>query len=137
MTRLSLARCCLILLSPAIAAAQTGPTQGGSRYAPPAGAARGPAPAAQGAPYPARQANEVQPVRQPIGQPGVAGPGPAVQPAIAPAMPQPPEWAGRMSPEEQKWIDDVLTYWEARSDKVKLYECKFQRWDYDGGFAGQ
>ena len=71
----------------------------------------------------------------PIVQPGVSGPPPGGQAAIAPAMPQPPEWAGRMSPEEAKWIDDVLRFWETRSDKVKLFECKFQRWDYDGGFV--
>jgi TIGR03009 family protein len=40
-----------------------------------------------------------------------------------------------MSPEEIKWIDDVLRFWEARSDKVKMFECEFQRWDYDGGFV--
>src|SRR5688500_17558273 len=76
----------------------------------------------------------------PIVQPGAAGPGPVGpvpggQAPIAPAMPQPPEWAGRMSAEEIKWIDDVLRFWETRSDKVKLFECKFQRWDYDGGFV--
>jgi len=65
---------------------------------------------------------------------GGAAPGPAAQAAV-PALPQPPEWAARMSADEQKWIDDVLRYWEARSDKVKLFECKFQRWDYDGGFV--
>jgi TIGR03009 family protein len=80
-------------------------------------------------------------VAQAIGQPGAALPaaggvaqGPA-QPAVAPAMPQQPQWAAQMSIEEQKWIDSVLMYWEARSDKVKLFECKFQRWDYDGGFV--
>jgi TIGR03009 family protein len=67
----------------------------------------------------------------PIGGPAVA---PAPQAPIPP-IPQQPEWAARMSLDEQKWIDDVLRYWEARSDKVKLFECRFQRWDYDGGFV--
>ena len=69
-------------------------------------------------------------------QPAVGAPSPAAQAAIAPPMPQPPEWASRMTAEEQKWIDDVLVYWEKRSDGVKSFECKFQKWDYDGGFVG-
>jgi TIGR03009 family protein len=63
-----------------------------------------------------------------------AAPGQVAQP-VAPAMSQPPEWTARMSVEEQKWIEQVLQYWEGRSDKVRLFECKFQRWDYDGGFV--
>ncbi len=39
-----------------------------------------------------------------------------------------------MTVEEQKWVDDVLRYWESRSDKVKLFECKFQKWDYENGW---
>jgi TIGR03009 family protein len=138
MTRFSLTRCCcLFMMIPAVAFAQTGaPQNGPSRYAPPAGAVRNAAPATQGAQYPARQTNDTQPIGQPIVQPGGVNPGPAVQPAIAPATPQAPEWAGRLTPEEIKWTDDVLRFWESRSDKVKLFECKFQRWDYDGGFVG-
>jgi TIGR03009 family protein len=61
-----------------------------------------------------------------------ANPGPA---PIAPAVPQPPEWALRISPEEQKWIEQVLQYWEARSETIKTFECKFKRWDYDPVFG--
>src|SRR5262245_47779551 len=78
---------------------------------------------------------------QAIAQPGpglpAAGPpgaAPAQQAPVAP-IPQQPEWVARLSPDEQKWIDDVLKYWEARSDKVKMFECRFQRWDHDGGFV--
>lgn len=39
-----------------------------------------------------------------------------------------------MTVDEQKWVDDVLRYWEARSDKVKLFECRFQKWDYENGW---
>ena len=69
--------------------------------------------------------------------PAIAGPppGPGPQPDVAPAMPKQPEWAARMTVDEEKWIDGVLRYWESRSDKVKLFECKFQRWDYEGGFV--
>jgi TIGR03009 family protein len=71
----------------------------------------------------------------PIVQPGPGGPPSAGPAAVAAAIPQPPEWANQMRPEEIKWIDDVLRFWEARSDKIKLFECKFQRWDYDGGYV--
>lgn len=49
-------------------------------------------------------------------------------------MPQAPDWATRMTPEEQKWVDDVLHYWESRSSKVRVFECKFQKWDYENGW---
>jgi TIGR03009 family protein len=55
--------------------------------------------------------------------------------AAIPPVPQPPEWVAKQTLEEQKWIDDVLRYWEARSDKIKLFECKFRRWDWDAGFV--
>jgi TIGR03009 family protein len=113
----------LVLMLPAMAGAQTYTNSAaGGRYAPQGKATTTPQ----------------QPVRQtqatgPIVEPGAAAPGPAVQP-VAPAMPQQPEWAARMTVEEQKWIDEILRYWELRSDKIKLFECKFQRWDHDGGF---
>src|SRR5262245_6669212 len=127
MTRLPTVCCLLLALaSPATTGAQTytNPAAAG-RYAP------------QGKAPPQQQPVQQQPVRQaqgttPIVQPGGVAPGP--QP-IAPAMPQQPEWAAKMTVDEQKWIDDVLRFWESRSDKVKLFECKFQRWDHDGGFA--
>jgi TIGR03009 family protein len=70
--------------------------------------------------------------------PGVppGGVAPALgQPPIAPAIPQQPEWVARMTPQEQKWIGEVLHYWETRSENVKTFECRFRRWDYDGGFV--
>jgi TIGR03009 family protein len=112
--------------------------------------ANGPA-ATPAASYPTQPASDTQPIVQPDAAnasatnaavaPATNGgppPGPAaVQPAIALAIPQQPEWAAKMSIEEQNWINDVLRYWEARSDKVKLFECTFRRWDYDGGFVEQ
>jgi TIGR03009 family protein len=87
----------------------------------------GPAPAKA---YPARPVSDLQPIIEP-GAP--AAPTGAAQPALPP-MPQQPEWAARMTPQEQKWIDDVLSYWEATSAKIKVFECKFQKWDYENGF---
>ncbi len=94
----------------------------------------------QSAPYPTRQASDIRPLPAgvtPIGPQGVAPAAPGFNPAAQPIppMPQQPEWAAKMSVEEQKWIDDVLKFWETRSDKVKIFECKFRRWDYDGGFV--
>jgi len=79
--------------------------------------------------YPARPASDTQPIIEP-------GPGapPRVAQPVVPQMPQAPEWAARMTPEEHKWIDDVLRFWESTSGKVKIFECKFQKWDYENGW---
>jgi TIGR03009 family protein len=82
---------------------------------------------------PVRQAAANAPIVEPAGPapaPQVAGP----QPAIAP-IPMQPEWVTKMTPAQLSWVDEVLSYWETNSEKIKLFECKFQRWDYDGGFA--
>jgi len=82
--------------------------------------------------YPVRPVSDTQPiVNQPIAEPGA--PGRPAQPVLPP-MPQQPEWAARMSLEEQKWIDQVLHYWESTSSKIKVFECKFQKWDYENGW---
>jgi TIGR03009 family protein len=79
--------------------------------------------------YPARPVSDAQPIIEP----NPAAQNRAAQPVVPP-MPQQPDWAARMTPEEQKWIDDVLRYWEARSAKIKLFEGKFQKWDYENGW---
>jgi TIGR03009 family protein len=143
MTRLLCAGCCLIVVvCPTVVRAQASTNAGGpSRYAQaptpaaPQAAAGGQQTGGQAATSQAadsvRQASDVRPITPP----GFSGPGPIPQQPLLPAMPQQPEWAVRITPEEEKWIDSVLTYWEARSDKIKLFECRFQRWDYDGGFV--
>jgi TIGR03009 family protein len=134
MTRLIACSLTLIAVSPALTWGQnyTNPSAP-SRYAQqPQRPAQVATPAGQpGAAYPVRPTAQ----QQPIGQPAAGGlpPNPAVAPAIAPAMPQQPTWVAQLNAAEQKWVDDVLQYWEARSDKIKLFECQFQRWDYDGG----
>jgi TIGR03009 family protein len=40
-----------------------------------------------------------------------------------------------MSPQEQKFLDDVLNYWQQRSQAVERYRCTFRRWDYDPVFG--
>jgi hypothetical protein len=157
MTRLIVGSLLLAATFPALAWGQTYTNQGAqSRYAPqPQRGAQVATPAAQpGGGYPVRPAAQQQPIGQPaansggagttglvgqqqIRESGVAGnpgfaPNVAQQP-IAPAMPQQPAWVSHLNAAEVKWVDDVLRYWEARSDKIKIFECKFQRWDYDGG----
>jgi len=52
-------------------------------------------------------------------------------PAVASA-PFPP-----MTAQEQKFLDEVLGYWEQRSKAVERYRCTFRRWDYDPVFGPQ
>jgi TIGR03009 family protein len=51
-----------------------------------------------------------------------------------PAAPQMPE-GFPLSPPLEKHVDQILQYWEQRSDKIKTYRCDFQRWDYDPVFG--
>ncbi len=62
----------------------------------------------------------------PFGGPPPGNPVPQVPPA-----PQPPPWALNMTPEEQKWLDQVIGYWEAHSSKIKTFSCRFQCWEYN------
>lgn len=100
----------------------------------------------QGA-YQVQPAQAQQPVGQagpanaqgPIRQPGMVNPnGPGVPGANVPKVqvvspgvgPQQPEWFP-LDPKVQAWVDQVLLYWEKRSDQVKTLECTFQKWEYD------
>jgi len=139
MTRLISVSLLLAVSFPALAWGQsyTNPAAQ-SRYAPQP--QRGPqvaTPAAKPGPgYPVRPAAQQQPIGQPgaaVANPANLPPNPAAQQPIAPAMPQQPAWVSQMNADELKWVDDVLRYWESRSEKIKIFECKFQRWDYDGG----
>jgi TIGR03009 family protein len=51
-------------------------------------------------------------------------------PPVAAALPFPP-----LSPGDQKFLDDVLNYWEQRSKTVERYRCTFQRFEYDPVFG--
>jgi TIGR03009 family protein len=46
------------------------------------------------------------------------------------AGPQPPSWHP-LTPEHAKYTNDILAYWEWRSNKIERYRCKFKRWEYD------
>jgi TIGR03009 family protein len=137
-----------VALSASLLAQTTANPGAASRYAPPAagapqqqGRVYGPQPAnaqqqparqavQQTSPYPIRTAAAQQPIGPPAGAAPEHPPG-----FVMPGIPQPPEWATKITADEQKWIDQVLGYWEARSNKVKTFECKFKRWDYEPIFG--
>jgi TIGR03009 family protein len=76
-------------------------------------------------PQPVQQASDQQPIRPPL-------PGAGLPPA--PIAPQQPSWFP-LEEAQQKWVDQILSYWEQESSKVKTFECKFQRWEYDPVFG--
>ncbi|MCI0361453.1 MAG: TIGR03009 domain-containing protein [Planctomycetaceae bacterium] len=140
MTRCRAATIGLLVLSIAApVAAQTAPRpEPQSRYAPPRAIQAGPQPAV-------RQVAGQEPVREPQGPGAASGAAqpaaPRVQPlgsAIAPIdvapIPQPPAWIP-LAPDHEKWVNQVLHYWEARSKKIKALTCEFVRWEYDPVFG--
>lgn len=52
------------------------------------------------------------------------------------AMPQAPKWIP-LPPDHEKYLDQVLGYWQESSGKIKRYRCKFTRWEYDGVFMAR
>ena len=58
---------------------------------------------------------------------------PAVRQQVAKAdlLPDP----FQLTPKEKERLDMVLGFWQGRSAKVKTYECKFVRWEYDNVFG--
>jgi TIGR03009 family protein len=51
-------------------------------------------------------------------------------------MPAPlaPAWHP-LSENHQKYVDQILQYWEFKSDQVERYRCTFKRWEYDPVFG--
>jgi len=144
-TGLSLAAAFLLLVT-GRAIAQTNPVAGPA--APPARPTYGPVqpglqrsaqPQAQQQPLPSavRQVVGEQPIRQPQVQPTLpqinrlAGPALLNQQPPEPKMPE----GFPLAPEVQAHVDQILAYWEKRSDQIKTYRCEFQRWDYDPVFG--
>jgi TIGR03009 family protein len=70
---------------------------------------------------PIRTVADEQPIRQP-------------PPGAAPAAVQAPDWVP-LPADHQKYVDDILKFWEGRSDEISTYKCAFQRWDYDPIFG--
>lgn len=86
---------------------------------------------------------------QPAAPPAIAAPQPPRQnPANAGSPPasdqtdvkrQPPSDGNplRLTPAELKRLDQLLSYWESRSGKVKTFSCDFTRYEYDHVFGPQ
>ena len=81
-----------------------------------------------------------QPIRQPIGpQPSVGQPNqggapagglPEIAPLAAPPGVQQPAWIPLPNAHEQ-WVNQVLQFWEQRSNQITALSCEFTRWEYD------
>jgi TIGR03009 family protein len=81
--------------------------------------------------------------QEPIREPQSGSPrGPQVEPGAdlpqggirADAPPQPPPWFP-LNAEAQELVDLILAKWEATSQKVHYYECKYQQWYFDPVFG--
>ena len=40
----------------------------------------------------------------------------------------------QISPEHQKYLDELLAYWEHRSNQISTFKCSFTRWEYKPAF---
>lgn len=56
--------------------------------------------------------------------PGVAAPNSAVAPLA-------PSWVP-LPADHEKYLDEVLRYWQDSSSRIERYRCAFRRWEYDG-----
>ncbi len=62
-----------------------------------------------------------RPVNTPL---PVAGKSPIQAPSFVP-----------LNATHQQYLDKILTYWQARTDKVKTYRAEFERWEFDTVFG--
>lgn len=58
------------------------------------------------------------------------GPVAAVGAAANGRVPGQPEWFP-LTPEHEKYLNDILKYWEFQATQVQRFRCKFWRWEYD------
>jgi TIGR03009 family protein len=56
-------------------------------------------------------------------------------PTSHPASAQAPSWFP-LAPEHEKYLDQVLNYWEHQTSKIKRLRCRFKRWEYDTNWVG-
>ena len=80
------------------------------------------APANRNGQTPPRTA-QVQPVR------------PQTQPQTQPRAPAGPPPGFEITADQQKWIDQILGYWQVSSAKVSTYSTSFIRWEYNPAFV--
>ena len=50
----------------------------------------------------------------------------ALQNTVQPIMPE----GFPLDAESQKWVDQLVQFWEQESEKVRAYKCNFKRWHY-------
>jgi TIGR03009 family protein len=93
-------------------------------------------PSAGGVGGPVRQAAGEEPIRQPAPGRSPANPLSIPLSQAAAVQPQPPSWAP-LDPAHEKWVGDVLRYWEEHSNKLHTLSCQFTRWEYDPVFGPQ
>jgi TIGR03009 family protein len=68
-------------------------------------------------------------------RPAVPNPGGAqIVPGAQPVGLKAPSWFP-LPDDHAKYLDDILKYWEQKSDTVERYQCKFKRWEYDPVFG--
>jgi len=71
----------------------------------------------------------------PPGRAEAPGAGAVVSGAPAPAaVPQAPTWIP-LAEDHQKYLDQLLAYWEHKSSQTNRYRCVFKRWEYDPVFG--
>jgi len=88
----------------------------------------------QNQPAPPRYASNPQPSPLRPNQP-VDPQHPTLQrrPGVA-AQPPQPRAPFTLTAQQEGYLDQVLKAWERQSDRVKTFECKFTRWEYDPVF---
>ncbi len=73
-----------------------------------------------------------RPIVQPQ-QPGRTNPHAGAE-AVQPVSPLAPAWVP-LPETHQKYVDQILQYWEFKSNEVERYRCVFKKWEYDPVFG--
>jgi TIGR03009 family protein len=63
----------------------------------------------------------------------VWGQAPAVPQQQPQAIPVPPEFV--LNPMQQAYLDQVLSAWQTESGKVAIFQCPFERWEFNNAFG--
>ncbi len=76
-------------------------------------------------------AQNAETLGQPLAQVAMA----PSQPGAAVAPQNPGGAPFQLSPVDQQYVDQILLMWENESAKIKTFDCKFERWEYDPVFG--
>ena len=83
---------------------------------------------------PVNVAQNTEALGQPLAQVALA-PNQTGQPNVAVAPQNPGGAPFQLSPVDQQYVDQILQMWENESAKIKTFDCKFERWEYDPVFG--